>query len=117
MNKSIRGPVINGDGSGERLEAIGSGGELREAAAFAAAASPAPTAAAAGLAAAVANVTAEHKAAAAAPKPTASAGAPVQPAFEAPADDPAIARDDNHGRGGQYHIVDGVRVRVEPRDK
>jgi hypothetical protein len=106
MNKVIRSHVINGDGSGQSLQDVGSAGDVREAA------SPASSAAAAGLAAAVDEATAQAKAAAAAPKSKAPAAA-VQPAFEPPST-PASERDANHGVGGQYHIVDGKRVRVEP---
>jgi hypothetical protein len=39
----------------------------------------------------------------------------VQPAFNEPVTDPATPRDENHGKGGEYHMVDGKRVRVEPK--
>jgi hypothetical protein len=113
MNKSIRGPVINGDASGQRLDEAGAATTTSESAATPVA-TTAPSAAAAGLAAAVRAATAEHKAQASAPKPTPAPASPVQPAFEPPVDQPAVARDEHHGSGGQYHIVDGKRVRVEP---
>jgi hypothetical protein len=116
MNKAIRGPVINGDGSGQQLASIGNTSEARESAGAGEAAAVANPAAA-GLAAAVASATADARAAAATRKQTPTPAAPVQPAFERPVDDPAVARDENHCKGGQYHIVEGKRVRVEPDTK
>lgn len=43
--------------------------------------------------------------------PVVAADAPThQPAFIAPQDNPATPRDEHHGKGGMYLMVDGKRV-------
>jgi hypothetical protein len=108
MNKPIRSNVINGDESA-RVDTSASSSASTSTAV------QTPSPAAAGLAAAVEKATAEHRAAKAiADAPKKPTTTPVQPAFNDPVTGPATPRDDNHGKGGQYHVVDGKRVRVEP---
>jgi hypothetical protein len=107
--KEIRSTVINGDDTGRAAAATSASSSTSTSA-------PAPSPAAAGLAAAVEKATTEHRAAKAiADGPKTPAAPPVQPAFNEPVTDPATPRDENHGKGGEYHMVDGKRVRVEPK--
>jgi hypothetical protein len=105
--KEIRSTVINGDESARAPAGTSTSSSTS---------APPPSPAAAGLAAAIDKATVEHRAAKAiADAPKTPATQPVQPAFNEPVTNPATPRDEHHGKGGQYHMVDGVRVRVEPK--
>lgn len=45
----------------------------------------------------------------------APAPVPAKPeaALAKPSADPAVPRDEHHGKGGEYHLIDGRRVLVE----
>ncbi len=101
MNKAIRGNVINGDGSGDRLDEIGAGAQDQQSGGFVSASREVRPGELEQLAGgAVVPVAPKH-----------------EPAFTPPQDNPVVPYDEHHGKGGCYALVDGKRVPADDDGK